>query len=117
MRLLPPIRFQFCADDRAEYGDGWTVYDESTLLRIPARELVDIERQIGMPVLVMMQRARQNYTDANQAAMWVARRAAGDQRPFAEFQPLVLLADWEPVPDAGDVDPPAPNSSPSPSGE
>ena len=126
MRLLPPIRFQFCADDRAEYGDGWTVYDESALLRIPARELIDIERQIGMSVLTMLQRARANYTDANLAAMWVSRYRAGVRvdkggkqvpEPFAEFQPLVLLADWEPVPDAGDVDPPAPNSSPPPSGE
>ena len=112
MRLLPPVRFQFCDDDRAEYGDGWTVYDESALLRIPARELIEIERQIGMGVLTMMQRARANFTDGNQAAMWVARRLAGDERPFADFQPLVLLSEWEQAP-AGDAVPPEPTSSPS----
>ncbi|HEY9416723.1 MAG TPA: hypothetical protein VIQ30_18365 [Pseudonocardia sp.] len=112
MRLIPPLRFRFAEDDRAEYGDGWTVYDESALLRIPARELVEIERQIGMGVLTMMQRARQNFTDGNQAAMWVARRLAGDERTFAEFQPLVLLTEWEQAP-AGDAVPPELPSSPS----
>ncbi|HEY9418157.1 MAG TPA: hypothetical protein VIQ30_25640 [Pseudonocardia sp.] len=116
MKLLPPIRFRFAEDDQAEYGDGWTVYDESALLRVPARELVEIERQIGMGVLTMMRRARQNFTDANLAAMWVSRRLAGDERAFAEFQPLVMLANWEPV-DGGDADPPAPTSSPAPSEE
>ena len=115
MKLLPPLRFRFHPDDQAEYGDGWTVYDEAALLRIPARDLVEIERQIGMAVLSMMNRARANFTDGNQAAMWVARRLAGDERPFAEFQPLVLLAEWEKVPEeSGDADPPASTSSPSP---
>ncbi|MGW9196051.1 hypothetical protein [Micromonospora chersina] len=117
MRLLPPIRFRLAEDDHAEYGDQWTVYDESALLRIPARELIDIERQIGMGVLTMMQRARQNFTDGNLAAMWVSRRLDGDVRPFVEFQPLVMLADWEPVPDAGDADPLAQTSSPAPTEE
>jgi hypothetical protein len=59
----------------------------------------------------MLSRARANYTDGNQAAMWVARRIAGDTRPFADFQPLVLVAEWAVV--ASDVDPPAQTPSPS----
>ena len=113
MRLLPPVRFRVCDDDREKYGADWYVYDESALLRIPARDLIDIERQIGMSVLTMLKRARANYTDANLATMWVARRLSGVNEPFAEFQPLVLLADWEQVP-SGDVDPPEQTSSPAP---
>lgn len=114
MRLAPPMRFRLHADDWPAYGDGWTVYDESALVRVPAAELVEIERQIGMSVLTMLHRARANFVDANLAAMWVARRLAGDKRPYAEWQPLVLLAEWEQA-GAGDVDPPDQSSSPPPS--
>ena len=122
MRLLPPLRFRFAEDDRAQYGSDWYVYDEAALLRIPARELVEIERTIGMGVLTMIGRARANFTDGNLAAMWVARRLAGLRverggkqvpEPFDEFQPLVLLAEWEKAP-ADDADPPASTSSSSP---
>lgn len=108
------MRFRFCEDDRERYGDGWTVYDEAALLRIPARELVDIEREIGMSIVAMFNRNRQGYTDGTLAAAWVARRLAGVVESFDEFAPLVLLIEWEPVP-AADADPPDQTSSPSPS--
>jgi len=116
MKLLPPLRFRFAEDDRETYGDGWTVYDESAIARLPARELIEIERQIGMSVATMIVRARANMTDANLAAMWLSCRLAGSDRPFAGFEPLVLLTEWEPVL-AADADPPALDSSTSPSTE
>ena len=114
MQLLPPMRFRPCADDQAQYGGGWTVYDESALTRLPARELVEIEQQIGMSLLAMLRRHRDGYVDGALAATWVARRLSGVDEPYADYQPLVLLMDWEPLP-AGDVDPPAQTSSTSPS--
>ena len=115
MRLLPPVRFRYCAEDQAKYGDGWYVYDEAALTRIPARELVEIERTIGMSIATMLQRARGNFTDANLAATWVARRLSGVKEDYATYEPLVLLIDWELVP-ADDADPPGRTSSTSPSG-
>lgn len=117
MRLLPPLRFRFHPDDREAYGDGWTVYDEGLVARLPVRELIEIEQHIGMSVATMIVRARANMTDANLAALWVARRAAGDDRPFEGFEPLVLLVEWEPVLATADADPPASDSSTSPSTE
>lgn len=118
MRLLPPMRFRFLDDeDKAKYGEDWFVYDESALVRVPARELVEIERQIGMSVRDMLTRGRYQFADAELAGMWVARRLGGVDEPFDKFEPLVLLVDWEPVPATDDVDPPAQPSSPSPATE
>ena len=127
MKLLPPMRFRFHEDDRERYGSDWWVYDEAALVRVPARQLVEIEEQIGMGVRDMLLGVRTNLTLANLASMWVARRLAGhlvkrgDQmvaEPFEGFEPLVWLADWEPVPATDDVDPPASASStPPPSAE
>lgn len=114
MRLLPPVRFRLAEDDHERYGSDWYVHDESAVLRIPARELIEIERQVGMTVLAMLNRSRLDFADGNLAVMWVARRLAGVVEPFDEFAPLVVLAEWERLP-AADVDPPAstPSSSPS----
>ncbi|MET7949216.1 hypothetical protein [Micromonospora sp. NPDC005324] len=118
MKLLPPMRFRFCEDDHERYGSAWWVYDEAALVRVPASTLVEIEQQIGMGLRGMMRGVRADFTAANLASMWVARRLAGVDEPFDGFEPLVLLADWEPVPATDDVDPPASASStPPPSTE
>ncbi|WP_051723706.1 hypothetical protein [Micromonospora chokoriensis] len=123
MKLLPAMRFRFHEDDHERYGSDWWVYDEAALVRVPARELVEVERQTGMVLREMMRGVRADSTAANLAAMWVARRLAGVRvkrgddmvpEPFDGFEPLVILADWEPVPAADDVDPPASASSTSP---
>ncbi|MGA4726295.1 hypothetical protein ACPB67_02645 [Micromonospora taraxaci] len=110
---MPAVRFRLHEDDHERYGADWYVYDESAVLRVPARELIEIERQIGVTVLTMLNRSRQDFADGNLAVMWVARRLAGVVEPFAEFTPLVMLAEWERLP-AADVDPPAQPLSPSP---
>lgn len=113
MRLLPPLRVRLAPEDHDRYGADWWPYDEAALLRLPARELVDIEREIGMSLSRVLDRFRGGYTDGNLAALWLARRAAGIDEDFADFAPLALLAEWE-RPAADDVDPPAPTSSTSP---
>lgn len=115
MRLLPPVRFRLAEDDHEQYGSDWYVHDESAVMRIPARDLIEIERQVGMTLLTMLNRSRQDFADGNLGAMWVARRLAGVDETFDEFTPLVMLAEWERLP-AGDVNPPAQPPSPSPSG-
>lgn len=115
MKLMPPMRFRFLDEgDRERYGDGWWVHDEAALVRVPARQLIDVERQIGMSLRDMFNRTRLDYTDGTLAAMWLARRLGGVDELFDDFEPLVMLAEWEPVPAADDVDPPAPTSTPSP---
>lgn len=111
---LPPMRFRFTEpDDVAKYGGDWTAYDEAQLLRVPARQLIEIEKTIGMSLAWMINRSHLDYTDATLAAMWVSRRLAGADDDFATFEPLVLLADWEAVRSGDDADPPAPASSSS----
>lgn len=115
MKLLPPARFRLHEDDRATYGADWYVYDEAKLVRLPLGELKAIEQALGgMSIPEMINRARLTYADATQAAMWVARRMAGVTETLDDFQPLVLLADWEPVNGGGDADPPASSSSSTP---
>lgn len=101
------LRFRFHPDDHQRYGDGWTVFDQRALGRLPVAELVEIEQTIGMSVRVLLDRLASDYADAHLAATWLARRMAGVTEDFADFNPLVLLVDWEPVP-AGDADPPEP---------
>lgn len=120
MRLLSPMRFRLHEDDHERYGADWYVYDESALVRLPARELIAIEAEIGMSVLGMVDAARRpdaaGFTAATLAAMWVARRLSGVDERIADFAPMVLLAEWEPV-SAGDADPPDQTPSTSPPGE
>jgi len=114
------MRFRMHVDDHERYGDAWCVYDESALSRVPARQLIEIEAAIGMSIPAMLSRLRDpespRHTEANLAVTWVARRLAGITEPYAEYEPMVLLIDWEPVTPA-DVDPPPQTRSNSQSAE
>lgn len=112
VKFLPPVKFQLHADDHEKYGADWYVYDEEAILRLPVGELRDIEHTIEMSLPEMMNRSRLMYADATLAQMWVARRMAGIKESFADFTPIVFLADWEIVPAKGaDADPPDSGSS------
>lgn len=113
MQLLPPTRFRFCEEDREKYGDQWFEYNEAAIARLPVGEMVDIEREVGMSLPLVFHRVRGAYADGNLAATWVARRVAGVVEPFADYAPLVFLAEWDRAP-AGDVDPPEGSASSSP---
>lgn len=117
MQPLPPVRVRLHPDDHEQYGGDWYVYDESALIRMPVRDLIAIEAEIGTGILAMMAAARMldspRWTAATLAQIWIARRMSGITEPYAEFSPLVPLSTWEPVP-ADDVDPPDLPGSTSP---
>jgi hypothetical protein len=110
VKLLPPMRFRLDPDDHEKYGSDWYTYDENTLVRLPLGELKAIEQAVGMSVPLMMDRWRGSYIDGVLAVMWTARRAAGIAEEFAAFEPVALLAEWEPAP-AADADPPEDSTS------
>lgn len=118
MKALPPIRFRFCEEDRAAYGDGWHVYDEAALTRLPAGDVVALERAlkdgVGLNLPAALNAVRRGDTTGDLVAMYVTRWLAGERGAVAEFNPLIFQVEWEKVPEepAGDdADPPA--SSPS----
>lgn len=116
MQLLPPLRFRLHEDDHEQYGADWYLYDEAAIMRLPVGELRDIERAVGMSLIEVMNRGRQGFVDGTLAQMWVARHLAGVVEPFADFAPLVMLADWEPIRRraAVDADPPEASGPSSP---
>ncbi|HEX6968602.1 MAG TPA: hypothetical protein VF174_07320 [Micromonosporaceae bacterium] len=120
MRLLPPIRLRLGEPDWERYGDQWWTFDEADLTRMPARQLVEIERELkgalGLTILGAMASYRAGEITGTLALLWLARRMSGVVEPLAEFEPLVMLADAELL-DGGDADPPASTSSASPTSE
>lgn len=100
--LLAPRRFRFTeSDDVKQYGDRWYVYDESQIMRLPARRLIQLEGQLGMPLVHVMNSVRSDSVTGNLAAEWLAvhlvePEIAGD---FEQFSPAVMLTEWETVPD------------------
>lgn len=113
MHVLKPLRVRLTdPDDVARYGDRWWVYDEAAIMRLGADELIAIEREIYPTKLrAAMDDSRENGILGDLIAVWVAIRMAADPNwpapKFADFKPLILLAEWQLVPD-GEVDPGAP---------
>lgn len=120
MLILKPWRVRLTdPDDIARYGDRWWVYDESAVMRLPVDELAAIEAQI-YPIRLKgaMEDYRQDGVMGDLIALWVAMRIAADPAhpapAFADFKPLIMLADWQRVPDE-EVDPGAPLGEAPPS--
>lgn len=121
MRLSPPWRVRLTdPDDVAKYGDRWWIYDEAALFRLPIPELLAIEAQIPMPLKAAMDANRDDRILGELITLWVAIRLAADPEhpcpPFADFQPLIMLAEWELVP-AGESEPAVPLDEGPPSSE
>ena len=114
MHLTPMrLRFRFHVDDHAKYGADWTVYDEAALIRLPVRQLIELESSTGMSIREMMARLRGDFLDGYLAASWIAQKLAEKAIPdFDEYEPMAVLMEWEPAP-AGDADPPEQPASPS----
>lgn len=96
--LMASVKFRFTEPaDVQTFGDRWWVYDEAQLVRLPARELVRLEGEIGAPLVEVMEGCRRDSVFGNLAAMWLAIRL--DDRdlagPFAQFNPCVMLAVWD----------------------
>ncbi len=120
MLILKPFRVRLTdPDDVAKYGDRWWVYDEAAIVRLPLDELAAIEAQI-YPIRLKgaMEDSRQDGVMGDLIALWVAMRMAADPEhpapPFADFKPLIMLADWQRVPDE-EADPGAPLAEAPPS--
>jgi hypothetical protein len=100
--LAAPYRFRFTEpEDVKQYGDGWFVYDEARVVRLPARSLARYEARIGMPIAQVIDGFRQDSVMGRLAATWLALHMhdpdlAGD---FDQYSPVVLLMRFEPVPD------------------
>jgi hypothetical protein len=121
--ILKPWRVRLTdPDDVARYGGRWWVYDEAAVMRLPVDELRAIEAQI-YPIRLKgaIDDNRESGVMGELIALWVAMRMAADpEHPaprFADFKPLIMLADWQRVPDE-EVDPGTPlaedlTSSPS----
>lgn len=113
------FRFRFAPDDHDRYGDQWWTFDEADLARVRSRELIAIERELRSELginfydaVVALRRPHREAVSASLAVMWIARRMAGVVESLAEFDPLVLMAESEELPETDD-NPPASTSSPS----
>lgn len=113
MFVLAPLRVRLTDPaDVERYGDRWWVFDEAAVLRLPTDELIAIERQIYPTRLkAALDDNRVEGILGELIALWIAMRIAADpDHPapkFADFKPLIALAEWERVPD-GEVDPGVP---------
>jgi hypothetical protein len=116
-KVLGPINFQFTdPEDVKLYGERWYRYDEGDLVRMRARDLMDLEAALGMPVVNIMNGARLHSTLGDLGAAWLGVRAhdpelAGD---FSEFNPLTLAITWREADevDEGKAPEPAEDSAP-----
>ena len=122
MNLLAPLRFQFTEPDDAKmYGGDWYVYDEQKIMRLPAREQVKLEQQLGMPLIDVMREMRRDTVMGRLATTWLAIHLADPDTAgeFDDYTPLVMFVVWHPVPDAagesmaGPLDPADSATSPS----
>lgn len=98
--VWPPLEFRFTEPVDVElYGADWYVYSEADLIRKPARELVELEGQVGMPIVDVMNGARMRTVLGNLAAVWIGVRATAPDlaADFDDFSPLIMLVDWRPA--------------------
>jgi hypothetical protein len=101
--LLKPLRFRFTdAQDIADYGERWYIYDESAITSMRARDLMPLEQELGLPLADVMNGVRQSSIMGDMAGAWLALKLDpefGDKAPaFADFNPVVMLLKWSAVP-------------------
>jgi hypothetical protein len=120
LELMAPTKFHFVDEaDVATYGDGWWVWDEVELTRLPARDIIALEEAVGMPLVAVINSARRGTTRGVLAAMWIAMHRGGHDVAWADFNPAALLAEWAEVPaeaplDSGEAPTPGSDSSAAP---
>jgi hypothetical protein len=103
-KALNPVEFRFSDPaDVEKYGDRWFRYSELEIMRLPARELIELEGMLGMPIPDMMNGMRMSSILGDTAGAWLGVRAvdeklAGD---FDSFNPITMLIEWRPAVDEG----------------
>lgn len=96
--LIGPMEVRFTEPaDVEKYGADWYTYDELAIVTRPARELVALEMELGVPLASVLDGFRASTVLGDLAAAWLAYRAAGNALPFAEFNPAIMLAEWRKV--------------------
>lgn len=120
-KALGPVYFRFTdPDDAGKYGAGWFCYEEEKVLRKRGHQLIELETDLGMPMVSVMNGFRESTTLGDMAAAWLGVRErdislAGD---FDSFDPIVMAIEWtsekpEPDPkDEGSDTTPPPQASP-----
>lgn len=103
--LLKPLQFRFTdPDDIAQYGDRYWIYDESAIIGSRARTLMALEQEIGAPMADIMAGVRASSAFGDMAGSWVAMKLdpeSADKVPaFEDYNPIVMMIKWSPVPDA-----------------
>jgi hypothetical protein len=112
--VLAPMQFRFTDEtDVKACGDRWYLYDESAIVRLPARRLVELEQATGHPVRAMMGALRQQEIIGDLLATWtgvhlVNPDAAGD---FEAWAPVAFAIEWRAavLDDLGKDDKPSPD--------
>jgi hypothetical protein len=101
---MAPLEFRFTdPDDVEKYGDRWYWYSEADLIRRPARELVALEAELGMPIAQVMNGMRMSSVLGDMATTWISVR---DTDPalagkFSDYNPLTMLVEWRAAVDEG----------------
>lgn len=101
-QALDPVEVQFTdEEDVKRYTDRWWRYDESAIIRLPTRRLIELEAALGMPLVDVMNGVRLRTVLGDLAGAWVAVHLADPETagPFDDFTPLILLAQWRPAQD------------------
>lgn len=100
----PPMEFQFTdPDDVAVYGDRWYSYSEPDLIRLRARDLLELEANLGIPIPDVMNGMRVSATIGTLAATWIGVRNFDEKLAgeFDDFNPFTLTITWRPAVDEG----------------
>ena len=94
---MPAVEFQFTdPDDVAKYGDGWYRFSERDLIRRRARDLIQLEAELGMPIIDAMNGGRASTALGDLACTWIGVREVDPKLagPFDEYNPLVMQVTW-----------------------
>lgn len=100
LKAMDPVWFRFTdEDDKGKYGSQWILYDEPALLRKRARDLIEIEDAIGVPVVGAINSFRNKGTLGDLALTWIALHQVDPARAggFDEYNPLTHMIEWTTV--------------------
>lgn len=84
-------------DDVAEYGDAPYLYNEGILAGMSARDLMELEAIIGMPVVEAMNGMRDSLPMPTLVITWWSLKQAGVDVDLDKYNPHTLMIEWAPV--------------------
>jgi hypothetical protein len=117
LRALDPLDFRFTdPEDIEKYGDGWYVYDEGAFLRLRARDLIQLEGFLGLPLVAVMNGMRTSTILGDTAAAWLGVHARDPELAgeFDDFNPVTNLIEWRDASEGKDQAPEATQLEPVP---